>query len=88
MKYCKDCEPAQEIHWIAYLSVVISYISEPFFDMMEKVFKSTAEAISSRSSIPFLRLMVFLGFGHFLKDPIAKIHFAQNVSGMKQIDVK
>lgn len=53
MKYCKDCEPAQEIHWIAYLSVVISYISEPFFDMMEKVFKSTAEAISSRSSIPF-----------------------------------
>lgn len=65
MKYCKDCEPAQEIHWVAYVSVVLGYLGQPFFDFMEMLFKSTAEAISHRGSIPFLRLMVFLGFGHF-----------------------
>ena len=69
MKYCKDCEPAQEIHWVAYMSVVMSYVGEPFFDVMEKLFKSTAEAISRKSSIPFLKLMTFLGFGHFSEVP-------------------
>jgi len=72
MKYCKDCEPAQETHWVAYMSVVMSYIGEPFFDVMEKLFKSTAEAISRRSSIPFLKLMVFFGFGHFSNRPDGK----------------
>lgn len=72
MKYCKDCEPAQEVHWVAYMSVVMSYIGEPFFDVMEKLFKSTAEAISRKSSIPFLKLMVFLGFGHFSEIPDSK----------------
>ncbi len=72
MKYCKDCEPAQEIHWVAYMSVVMSYIGEPFFDFMEMLFKSTAEAISNKSSIPFLKLMVFLGFGHFSEIPDGK----------------
>lgn len=72
MKYCKDCEPAQEVHWVAYMSVVMSYIGEPFFDVMEKLFKSTAEAISRRSSIPFLNLMVFLGLGHFSEIPDSK----------------
>ncbi|MFA5095406.1 MAG: hypothetical protein WC447_01965 [Candidatus Paceibacterota bacterium] len=72
MKYCKDCEPAQEIHWIAYLSVVMSYIGEPFFDLMEMLFKNTAEAISNKSSIPFLKTMVFLGFAHFSKHPDSK----------------
>jgi cyanophycin synthetase len=72
MGYCKDCEPAQEIHWIAYLSVVMSYVSEPFFGLMEILFKSTAEAISGKFSIPFLKLMVFLGFAHFSSRPDAK----------------
>jgi len=72
MKYCKDCEPAQETHWVAYMSVVMSYVGEPFFDVMEKLFKSTAEAISRKSSIPFLKFMVFLGFGHFSETPDSK----------------
>ena len=72
MKYCKDCEPAQEIHWVAYVSVVLGYLGQPFFDMMEKLFKNTAEAISHRGSIPFLKLMVFLGFGHFSERPDSK----------------
>ena len=72
MKYCKDCEPAQEIHWVAYLSVVLEYLGQPFFDFMEILFKSTAEAISRKSSIPFLRLMVFLGFAHFSEHPDSK----------------
>ena len=72
MKHCKDCEPAQEVHWVAYLSVVLSYISEPFFNIMEVLFKSTAEAISQRTSIPFLKTMVFLGLGHFSSEPDEK----------------
>src|SRR3989338_6704592 len=72
MKYCKDCEPAQEVHWIAYFSVVMSYIGEPFFDLMEMLFKSTAEAISRKSSIPFLKTMVFLGLAHFSERPDSK----------------
>src|SRR3989344_9626140 len=72
MKYCKDCEPAQEIHWVAYLSVVLEYLGQPFFDFMEIIFKSTAEAISRKSSVPFLRLMVFLGFAHFSERPDSK----------------
>jgi cyanophycin synthetase len=39
---------------------------------MESIFKSTAEAISSRTSLPFLKLMVFLGFGHFSERPDSK----------------
>lgn len=69
MKYCKDCEPAQEIHWIAYTSVVMSYIGEPVFDVMEILFRTTAEAISRSFSIPFLKFMVFLGLGHFSNRP-------------------
>ncbi|MEK7088513.1 MAG: hypothetical protein AAB913_00075 [Patescibacteria group bacterium] len=72
MKYCKDCEPAQENHLIAYFSVVMSYVGEPFFDFMEILFKSTVEAISGRFSIPFLKLMTFLGFGYFSSRPDEK----------------
>ncbi len=72
MKYCKDCEPAQENHFVAYLSVVLDYISQPLFNIMELLFKSTAEAISSRVSIPFMQLMVFLGFAHFSERPDSK----------------
>jgi len=72
MKYCKDCEPAQEIHWVAYMSVVLGYLGQPFFDIMEILFKSTTEAISSKTSIPFLKLMVFFGFAHFSNQPDSK----------------
>lgn len=72
MKHCKDCEPAQEVHAVAYFSVVMSYISEPFFNIMEMLFKSTAEAISSKTSIPFLKLMVFLKLAHFSDKPDEK----------------
>ncbi len=75
MKYCKDCEPAQEIHWVAYLSVVLGYLGEPFFNVMEMLFKNTAEAISHKFSIPFLKLMVFLKLGHFSDKPDEKDSF-------------
>ena len=68
MRHCKDCEPAQEIHWIAYTSVVLNWLDQPFFDLMELFFKNTAEKISKKISLPFLRLMVFLKLGHFSDD--------------------
>jgi len=69
MRYCKDCEPAQENHFIAYLSVVLGWIDEPFFDLMEMLFKNTAEAISDRISLPFFKLMIFLRLGYFSDKP-------------------
>lgn len=75
MKYCKDCEPAQEVHWVAYVSVVLGYVGQPFFNFMEKMFRNTAEAISSKTSIPFLKLMVFLRLGHFSDKPNEKDSF-------------
>ena len=72
MKYCKDCEPAQQIHVIAYLSVILGMIDQPFFDIMEVIFKNTAEAISKRVSLPFMKLMVSLKLGHFSEAPDAK----------------
>ena len=72
MRHCKDCEPAQEIHWVAYTSVVLNMINEPFFDLMELVFKNTTEKISKKVSLPFLKLMVFLRLGHFAEEPDGK----------------
>jgi len=72
MRHCKDCEPAQEIHWIAYSSVLLGMISEPFFGFLELFFKNTAEAISSKISFPFYRLMVSLGLGHYSYEPDEK----------------
>jgi len=69
MKYCKDCEPAQENHAIAYMSVVMGYIDQPFFSIMEILFRSTAEAISNKFSIPFFKLMVSLRLAHFSDKP-------------------
>jgi D-alanine-D-alanine ligase-like ATP-grasp enzyme len=69
MKHCKDCEPAQEVHWVAYTSVVLGMISEPFFGILELFFKNTAEAISNEISFPFYRLMVFLKLGHYVYEP-------------------
>ncbi len=72
MRHCKDCEPAQESHFVAYTSVVLGWIDEPFFDLMEMVFKSTAEAISDRISLPFFKLMIFLHLGYFSDNPDAQ----------------
>jgi D-alanine-D-alanine ligase-like ATP-grasp enzyme len=72
MKYCKDCEPAQENHFVAYTSVVLGWIDEPFFDLMEMIFKNTAEAISNKISLPFFKLMIFLKLGHWSFAPDTK----------------
>lgn len=69
MKHCKDCEPAQEIHWVAYTSVLLGMLGEPFFGLMELFFKNTAEAISNKISFPFYRLMVFLRLGYYTYKP-------------------
>ena len=69
MRHCKDCEPAQEIHWIAYLSVILGWVDHFFFDMMEFFFKNTTEKISRKITIPFLKLMIFLKLGHFSYEP-------------------
>ena len=75
MLHCKDCEPAQEIHSVAYLSVVLGWIDEPFFAIMEKIFGNTAEAISRKFSIPFFKLMTFLRLGYFSDKPDSKDSF-------------
>ena len=72
MKHCKDCEPAQESHFVAYTSVVLGWVDEPFFDLMEMVFRNTAESISNKISLPFFNLMVFLKLGYFSDKPDAK----------------
>jgi hypothetical protein len=72
MKYCKDCEPAQEIHLVAYMSVVFGWLDEPFFNLMEHVFKNMAETISDKITLPFFKLMVFLKLGHFTLEPDEK----------------
>ncbi|MDD5721126.1 MAG: hypothetical protein PHT16_01610 [Candidatus Pacebacteria bacterium] len=69
MKHCKDCEPAQENHFVAYTSVILGWIDEPFFNLMEYLFKNTAETISDKITLPFFNLMVFLKLGHFSNEP-------------------
>jgi hypothetical protein len=65
MKYCKDCEPAQESHFVAYTSVVLGWIDEPMFGLMEHVFKNTAERVSDALTLPFFKMMVALKFGRW-----------------------
>jgi len=65
MKHCKDCEPAQEIHAIAYLSVVLGWIDQPFFNLMEHLFKHTSEELADKITLPFFNLMVYLRLGRF-----------------------
>jgi hypothetical protein len=75
MRHCKDCEPAQQIHWVAYTTVILNWIIEPFFDFMEILFKRPVEAISEKTSIPFFRLMTFLRLAHFTDQPSKKDSF-------------
>ncbi|KKS23926.1 MAG: hypothetical protein UU82_C0016G0008 [Candidatus Nomurabacteria bacterium GW2011_GWC2_41_8] len=72
MKHCKDCEPAQESHFVAYTSVVLSWIDEPFFDLMERIFKNIAETLADEITLPFFKLMVFLKLGHWSDKPDGK----------------
>ncbi|MBI5139266.1 hypothetical protein HZA26_01505, partial [Candidatus Nomurabacteria bacterium] len=69
MKHCKDCEPAQEIHMVAYTSVVLGMIDQPIFNFIELIFKNTAEKLSNRLTLPFFNLMVALRLGHFTDKP-------------------
>ncbi len=69
MKHCKDCEPAQESHFVAYASVILSWIDEPFLNLMEKIFKNIAEKLADKITLPFFNLMVFLKLGHFSFKP-------------------
>lgn len=69
MKHCKDCEPAQESHFVAYTSVVLSWIDEPIFNILEQVFKNTAESVADAITLPFFKLMVLLGLGHWSEEP-------------------
>ncbi len=68
MRHCKDCEPAQENHFVAYISVILGYLDEPFLNLMEKIFQNTAENITNKTAMPFLNLMVFLKFGYFTNE--------------------
>src|SRR3989338_2857010 len=72
MKHCKDCEPAQESHFIAYTSVILGFIDEPFFKLMEMLFSNTAERIADKFTIPFFNTMIFLGLGRFSLKPDEK----------------
>lgn len=65
MKHCKDCEPAQEIHFLAYMSVLIGWLGEPLFYILEGLFKNAGDKISEKISLPFINLMIFLKLGHF-----------------------
>jgi len=72
MKYCKDCEPAQESHFIAYTSVVLGWFDEPFFLLMEKIFKNAAEELFDRLALPFMKTMVSLRLACFTEKPDEK----------------
>ena len=65
MKYCKDCEPAQESHFVAYTTVVLGWIDEPFFNLMERMFSNVAEKLADAITLPFFKLMIFLKLGHY-----------------------
>ena len=69
MRYCKDCEPAQESHFMAYTSVVLGWVDEPFFDFMDRVFKHAADKLADRITLPFFNSMVFLKLGYWSNKP-------------------
>jgi D-alanine-D-alanine ligase-like ATP-grasp enzyme len=72
MKYCKDCEPAQESHFVAYTSVVLSSVVDPIFSLLEKVFKNLAEEVGDLITLPFFNVMVFLRLAHWSDEPEEK----------------
>lgn len=72
MKHCKDCEPAQEIHAVAYMSVVFGWFDEPFFDLMDFLFKDTAERLTDKMSVPFFKTMSALKLAKLTDKPDEK----------------
>jgi hypothetical protein len=72
MKYCKDCEPAQESHFVAYTSVVLGWVDEPVFDLLQKIFRNFAEKLADKITLPFFNLMVFLKIGYWTNQPNQK----------------
>ena len=58
MKHCKDCEPAQESHFVAYTSVVLGWVDEPVFDFMERIFHNVAEKLANAMTLPFFNLFL------------------------------
>ena len=83
MKHCKDCEPAQESHFVAYTSVVLGWVDEPIFYLLEKIFNNLAEKLADKITLPFFNLMVFLKLG-LDENRMKKTPGGQNVFGMKQ----
>ena len=59
-------------HVLAYTSVVLGWIDEPFFALMEKIFKNFAEKVAVQITLPFFNLMVFLKIGHWTYEPDSK----------------
>lgn len=72
LKHCKDCEPAQTIHIVAYLSVVFGLLNKPFLAFMEMCFKRLADWISDVLTMPFFNTMIFLKLAHWVDEPNAK----------------
>ncbi len=72
MKHCKDCEPAQESHFVAYTSVVLGWVDAPFFGLMEKIFQNAADRIGDALAMPFFNLMVALRLGYWKHKPDEK----------------
>ncbi|MEJ0001949.1 MAG: hypothetical protein WDN09_02095 [bacterium] len=72
MRHCKDCEPAQEIHWMAYLSVVISWINDPYNDFMDIFFKRAVDRLSKKWTMPFFRGMIWLHLARWTDEPNQK----------------
>jgi D-alanine-D-alanine ligase-like ATP-grasp enzyme len=72
MKHCKDCEPAQTSHFMAYTSVILGMIEEPIFILAEKIFQNFAERLANKITLPFFKLMVFLKLGYWSDKPNAR----------------
>ena len=72
MRHCKDCEPAQESHFVAYTSVVLGWIDEPIFSFLDRIFKNAADKLADKITLPFFNLMVFLKLGHWSHNPDEK----------------
>ena len=72
MKHCKDCEPSQHNHLIAYTAVVVGFVEEPFFNLMHGIFKGTTDRLGDFISLNFFNSMVFLRLGRFVYEPSDK----------------
>jgi len=75
MKHCKDCEPAQQIHALAYTTVVLGWFAKPFVNFMGMLFQGPTDFISGALSEPFLKLTVFLKIAYFVNEPDDKNNY-------------